>query len=69
MISNTKPKLDFDHLARMRDELQDIKRGLLRLDKTKIDRVEFTALTQRLSRLEQEFENYKKTESAKIITK
>jgi hypothetical protein len=65
MISNTKPKSDFDRLARMRDELKDIKMGLLRLDKTKIDRVEFTALTQRLTRLEQEFANYKNTAPAK----
>lgn len=56
----TKSKPDLDRLKHMFEELQDIKRGLLGLDKMgikNINRIEFDALTRRLAALEQEFKN------------
>jgi DNA repair ATPase RecN len=58
-------KTIFDYLARMDDELQDIKKSLQRLDETKIDKAEFAALAQRVAQVEQELKKYRETAPAK----
>ena len=52
-------KTVFDYLAKMDDELQDIKKTLKQLDETKIDKSNFAALAERVARLETELEKYK----------